>query len=239
MASWYIASCVFTSQFPELSLKIQNYIKEHHNISIVRCCVPGYKVTEFEGKMPEGFFRDNWRALPDSGTFAPGDDVYSLCHNCNNIIEEVHPGVHVHSLWELIDRDPQFPFPDYTGVRMTVQDCWRAKDRADEQKAVRKLLQKMNIETVELPANHKVDFCGVSLYRSQPPRNPKLAPRHYVEAAVGKFIPYPEEKQIQFMQDYCERFDTEKVVCYCHYCLEGLLLSHKVDAFHIAQLLFA
>ncbi len=238
MPSWYIASCVFSSQFPELSLKIQKYVMERHNVRIVRCCVPRYKLTEFEGKMPDGRYRNSWCALPDSGAFAPEDDVYSLCHNCNNIIEEMHPGVRVHSLWELIDQDLYFRIPDYAGIRMTVQDCWRAKGRMDEQKAVRNLLRKMNIEAVELHDDSKEDFCGASLYRSQPPRNPKLAPRHYVEAAAGKFIPHSSEQQVQIMQNYCERFETEKVVCYCHYCLEGLRMSNKIKAAHIAQLLF-
>ena len=132
---YYIASCVFTAQFPELSARIQRYVTERFGMPVVRCCVPKYKLREFESRMPEGEPREAWRALPDSAGFAPGDDVYSLCHNCNNIIEEMHPGVRVHSLWELIDGDASFLLPDRTGLSVTVQDCWRAKDRAAEQDA--------------------------------------------------------------------------------------------------------
>ena len=39
------------------------------------------------------------------------------------------------------------------------------------------------------------------------------------------------------MQAYCRRYQTDIVVCYCHYCLEGLLLGGK-DGRHLAQLLF-
>ena len=39
------------------------------------------------------------------------------------------------------------------------------------------------------------------------------------------------------MREYCSRFETEKVICYCHYCLEDLLLGKK-DAVHLAELLF-
>ena len=103
---------------------------------------------------------------------------------------------------------------------------------------MRSLLRKMNINFVEIDENReKTDFCGVSLYRSQPPRNPKLAPKHYAEGAVGKFIPHTPEEQQQLMKDYCSRLPTGKVICYCHYCLEGLLLGNA-DAHHIAQLLF-
>ncbi len=40
------------------------------------------------------------------------------------------------------------------------------------------------------------------------------------------------------MQDYCKRFRAEKVVAYCHYCLEGLELG-GANAKHLASLLFA
>lgn len=235
---YYIASCVFTSQFPALSRKIQRYVSERFAIPVVRCCVPRYKLREFTERMPEGTEREAWTALPDSAPFAEGDRVYSLCHNCNNIIEEMHPGVEVHSLWELIAGDDRFPFPDYSNLDVTVQDCWRARERREEQEAVRCLLDRMQIRWREAAENHEhTDFCGLSLYRPQPPRNPKLAPRHYVEGAAGKFNPLPPEEQVRLMTQYCAGFETRDVVCYCHYCLEGLLAG-GVNGRHIAELLF-
>ncbi len=35
----------------------------------------------------------------------------------------MHPGVRVHSLWELLAADEEFPFPDYQGMKVTIQDC--------------------------------------------------------------------------------------------------------------------
>ena len=236
--NYYIASCVFTSQFPALSAKIQDYVRERFDLTVVRCCVPKYKLQDFEERMPEGEFRERWKELPDSAAFTADDKVYSLCHNCNNIIEEMHPGVKVHSLWELLDRDDTFPFPDYQGLTVTVQDCWRSRDRADEQKAVRSLLRKMNVSYVEAANHHEdTDFCGVSLLRPQPPRNPKLAPKHYVDGAEGKFLPHTEEEQKQIMEEYCRQYTTDKVVCYCHYCLEGLRMG-DANAMHIAEMMF-
>ncbi len=237
--TYYIASCVFTSQFPELSLRIQDYIRSRFGYDIVRCCVPKYKLEDFASRMPEGELREKWVSLPDSGAFEAGDKVYSLCHNCNNIIDEMHPGTDVYSLWELIDSDPDFPFPDYTGLTVTVQDCWRSRDRKGEQAAVRSLLNKMHISYEELDERgENTRFCGKSLYRPQPPRNPKLAPKHYVEGAEGLFVPHTEEEQVQIMQDYCKCFKTDTVVCYCHYCLEGLKAGGK-DGRHLAHLLFS
>ncbi len=95
--------------------------------------------------MPEGALRKAWKSLPDSREFRTSDRVYSLCHNCNNIIEETNPGTTIASLWELIDIDDDFDFPNYSGLNATVQDCWRSRDRLSEQKAVRNLLEKMHI----------------------------------------------------------------------------------------------
>lgn len=236
--SYYIAGCVFTAQFPELSFRIQKYIESRFSIPVVRCCFPNYKIKEFEDKMPKGTVQDAWRCLPDSASFQPGDTVYSLCHNCSNIIEEMHPDVNVKSLWELIVNDGEFSFPDYSGMQVTVQDCWRARERYEEQNAVREILRKMNMVYVETKQNREnTRYCGSSLLRPQPPRNPKVAPRHYGIEAEGLFIPHTEVEQIELMKDYCSAFETETVICYCHYCLEGLIQGGK-DGRHIAQLLF-
>lgn len=235
---YFVSGCMFAAQFPYLNLKIRNYLAASHDLTLLRCCVPGWKVKDYEEIMSEGVLRDSWKAMPHTANFQPGDEVWSLCHNCSNIIEEMRPGVKVHSLWELIDQDPSFPFPDYSGMEVTIQDCWRAKERADEQRAVRSLLGKMNIRYVEAREHHeKTEFCGATLYRAQIDRNPRLAPKHYRDGAVGKFIPHTPEQQKQIMQDHCSQYPTRTVVCYCHYCLEGLLLGGS-DAHHIAHLLF-
>ncbi len=235
---YYIASCVFTSKFPELSFRIQEFVRERYGLEVVRCCVPRYKIREFEEQMPEGGLREVWAALPDSAAFAPGDEVFSLCHNCSNLIEEMHPGVQARSLWEKIAQDGSFPFPDCAGTEAFVQDCWRSRDRAAEQQAVRSILTKMHIAFSETEEHHAdTDFCGASLFRAQPKRNPAFAPKHYVEGAEGKFIPHTPEEQEQLMRDYCRRFGGRTVICYCHYCLEGLQMG-GADGRHLAQMLF-
>ena len=76
--SYYIASCVFTSRFPALSLRIQDCVTARFGMPVVRCCVPRYKLAEFESRMPEGDCRERWRALPDSGE--------NRTHNCKKKI---------------------------------------------------------------------------------------------------------------------------------------------------------
>lgn len=237
MSCYYIASCMFTAQFPEISLLIQNYIKSKPDIKIVRCCIPDYRVEHNTERITKSNVQSAWRQLPVSNVFQPEDTVISVCHNCTNIVEEWR-GAKVISLWEMIDCDPLFPFPDYNGLEVTVQDCWRTRERRNEQNAVRSLLRKMNTKYIEADKNHEqTDFCGSTLYREQPAKNSKLAPRHYVEQARGKFINHTREEQLAIMQDYCRQYQTDMVVCYCHYCLEGLLQGN-VNGQHIAGLLF-
>ncbi len=234
---YYIASCVFTSKLPNLSKRIQAYISQKKNMEIVRCCTPKYKLREFEQQMPE-MDRAHWASLGDTASWKPGDIAYSVCHNCNNIIEEAYSGVTARSLWEFILNDRDFHFPDYQGRTMTVQDCWRSRDREAEQSAVRELLLKMNINIVEIEERgEKTDFCGVSLLRPQPPRNPVMAPKHYNENIEGLFLPHTEEEQTAKMKEYCRKYTTDEVLCYCHYCLEGLQKG-GVHGYHLAELLF-
>ena len=234
--NWYIASCVFTERFPALSLKVQDYARAR-GLEIVRCCVPNYKLAEFEGRISEPEAHGRWTELPDSGDFRPGDGIYALCHNCLNIAEEWRHAP-ARSLWEFILEDEDFPLPDLTGRRFVVQDCWRSRDRAQEQAAVRALLVRAGAEVLEAPI-HGPDtrFCGLSLYRPQPPRNPSLAPKHYVEGAEGLFAPHTQEEQTALMREYCATLGDDEVVCYCHYCLEGLIAG-GAKAMHLAQLLF-
>lgn len=236
--NYYIASCVFTAKYPELSSKIQKYVASFEDITIVRCCVPGWKQKIYEAKMPEGCLAENWQALPQSQVFTSQDAIWSLCPNCMNIIEEWRKVKEVYSLWELIDQDKNFCLPDYSGRHVTIQDCWRMRDRSETHNAVRSLLSKMNIKYDEILMNReKADFCGKSLYRPQVERNPKLAPIHYREQSKGLFEEYTEEEQLQIMREYCKKYETDTVVCYCHYCLEGLLAG-GVNGVHMAELLF-
>lgn len=236
--NYYIASCVFTTKYPALSKKILEYMASFTDIQTVRCCVPGWKEKIYEDKMPKGCMADKWHALPQSRVFSGDDAIWSLCPNCMNITEEWRKLEQVHSLWEWIDADENFRFPDHTGMRVTVQDCWRMRDRSATHDAVRSLLSKMNIEYAEIPLNReKADFCGTSLYRPQVARNPELAPIHYGEQAKGLFGEHTEEEQIQIMKEYCKQYQTDTVVCYCHYCLVGLLAG-GVNGIHMAELVF-
>ena len=231
----YVASCVFTREEPDLSVKVQDYLKERFDMQLIRCCVPNYK--DFTSAMPE-WLRPRWKGIPEYKAFTADNTMVYVCHNCASVFEETMPEVRRLSLWELILQDAEFPFPDYSHEKMTLQDCWRSYDNRSEQEAVRALLRRMNVDVVEQEDNYdKTQFCGVSLYAPSPKRNLDLAPRRYVENAKGKFIPHTQEEQLKLMQDHCQKISTDKVIAYCHYCVKGINLGGK-QAKHLAGLLF-
>lgn len=234
---FYVASCNFTEEYPEISKKIMNYVKEKFNMPIIRCCVANYKVEEFENRMPENY-REAWKKIPHYEKFPAGSTMISLCHNCSAIFEERHPEIKCLSLWELILKDDNFSFPDFHGEKITVQDCWRSKENRSEQNAVREILKKMNIEIVELEENfERTKFCGYSLYQPQPPRNALLAPKRFVANAKEFFQEHSQAEKEQLMKKYCAQFSTEKIIAYCHYCVRGLKLGN-VNGIHLAEILF-
>ena len=234
---FYVASCVFTENFPALSRKVQAYIRERFDLPIIRCCVKNYKVAEFEARMPKNY-RDEWREIKHFEKFPAGSTMVSICHNCSAIFEEQHPEILRESIWELILSDEKFSYPNHHGEAITIQDCWRSKENFAEQAAVREILRRMNFEVVELPENHsRTKFCGYSLYQPQPPRNPKLAPKRFLHGAKGLFQPHTDDEKFQLMREHCAAIRTEKVVAYCHYCVRGLKLGSK-STFHLAELLF-
>ncbi|MGL5270016.1 MAG: hypothetical protein ACRC7I_05710 [Selenomonadaceae bacterium] len=234
---FYVASCVFTEEEPALSEKIQQYVQARFAMPVIRCCTPQYKVNEFEQRMPQ-WYRAQWQAIPHFKEYPKGSMMVSICHNCSAVFEEQYPEIERLSLWELILQDDTFSYPDYHGMKMTVQDCWRSKENQVEQHAVRELMQRMHIECIELDENgEQTKFCGYSLYQPQPARNPKLAPKRFLAGAKGLFQEHTSEEKQQKMKEYCLAIPTEKVVAYCHYCVRGLNLGGK-QGIHLARLLF-
>ena len=233
---FFVASCVFTEEYPELSRKVQKYISEK-NLPIIRCCVPNFRVADCDNRVPEDF-RDDWKKVKHYEKFPAGSTLISICHNCSAIYEESRPEIQRESIWELILADKSFKYPNFGGEKVTIQDCWRSKENLAEQKDVREILRRMNFEIVELEENFsRTKFCGYSLYQPQPERNAKLAPKRFVENAVGLFQEHTQQEKENLMREHCAQIETEKVVAYCHYCVRGLKLGGK-KTFHLAELLF-
>ena len=213
---YYFPSCKFTQMRPETSEKVKRFM-DSKGVRVVGCCRPGHKALS------------GWN-----------DIAITICETCSIIIGENRPAAKVISLYEFIDGLPDFPFPDYKGERITLQDCYRAKAKETEKTAVRSVLRKMNMEVVELPGTEEeINFDGSFLLGPMRPDNFTLAPLRFAEIKKDMQSKSPEEIDA-YLRDYCRRFTTERVACYCNSCLSGLVqgLPEGKQAVHVAELLF-
>lgn len=160
----------------------------------------------------------------------PDDTAVCICNNCMAMIDEDADNGALENIWCVIDADPDFPLPDYTGRIMGVQDCGRAYDRTDVQDAVRSLLAKMGVEVVELPdAREKTTFCGQSFLKAVPKQDAGFAPKRYVEDAAirGIFVPHEPEAMQKALEEHAAAIEPEEVACYCFACDMGLEAGGK------------
>ena len=213
---YYFPSCNFTKLRTATSEKVKSFMASA-GFRVVGCCRPGHKALS------------GWN-----------DTVVTVCETCSIIIGENRPAARVISLYEFIDGLSDFPFPDYKGERITLQDCYRAKAKDAEKEAVRSVLGKMHVEIVELSGTEEeINFDGSFLFDPMRPDNFTLAPRRFAEIKEDMQPGSPEEIKA-WLQKYCQRFTTERVACYCNSCLSGLIrgLPEGKRAVHVAELLF-
>lgn len=214
MSRIFFPSCKITQAYPQASKQLKAYLKRRFAIEPIGCC------------------RSNYALL------SADDTAVVVCNNCAAMIEESSRAERLEFVWELIDQDGKFIFPDYHGEAMTVQDCWKVVEKRPVQEAVRSLLRKMNIAVVEQPENYaKTRFCGVSLLTPCLAGNAKLAPKRYVENGAAMFTPCSATEQTVKMREHCAAITTETVVCYCGSCLMGIERGGKRGR-HLLELLF-
>ena len=141
------------------------------------------------------------------------------------------------SLWEYLLEDEAFPWPDYGGERITVQDCWRARKNAPLLDAVRECLRRMNMEPVELAENReKTEFDGVWRFQTFSPAQLNSAPKFFGEVQARYSTPLPEEEQVERMREWVKQYTTERVVTYCNACLRGVRMGGG-NGVHLGALL--
>lgn len=215
MSYIYYPSCKFTNFSPESSKMISEYLAQKHGMVIEGCCRPNHR------KM------------------TVNDTSVCVCNTCAQICRE-DSDAQVISLWEFLLRATDIKFPDMKHEKITLQDCWRCYDQRNTQNAVREILYKMNVEVIEMAENfEKTKFCGTTLYQPVPKENAEFAPKRFVEEA-GKqnfFIAKTPDEQKQLMQEHCAQITTEKVVCYCVPCTQGICLGGK-RGIHLLDMIF-
>lgn len=210
----FIPSCKVTAAYPDQSLRLRAYLEKRYGIEAIGCCRE---------------YTEKWNR----------DDIaVTICNNCANIAEESTDVGRIVSVWEMIDSDGEFVFPDYHGKMMTLQDCWQVRGRHKVHNAVRSILRKMNIEVVEMSDNRDAStYCGTVLTSALLPDNARLVPKRYVKDGVGFFIPMNDTERSLYFKEYFSEAHTEDVVCYCRSCVQGVKLAKK-NGVHLLELLF-
>lgn len=216
MATVYFPSCKFKAGYPETAKKLAAYVSTRYGLRITGCC------------------RENLQHL------AEADTAVYICNTCAAFCDESATAGKVLSIWEIIAEDTAFPFPDYQGKKIALQDCWRAYDKRPVQNAVRTLLRKMNVQAIELPENYeKTRFCGTSVLQAPPAYYAEYAPKRFDKDAPADFFQsYTDEEKVARMRAHCSGIATEKVACYCTACVNGINLGGKKSV-HVMELLFA
>lgn len=197
MSNVFFPSCKAKLAYKESSEKLAKYIKNKFDIDPIGCCkVNNQKLTS-----------ENIAII--------------LCINCARVIEANANFDHIEFVWEIIDKDDDFVFPDYHGKKMVLQDCHIVKGRENVQDSVRSLMKKMNIEIVELEKNRNdAENCA----------SREIVGYHRDE-------PMTKEEQVEYFTKRYADVSTDIVVSYCKYCNDGVSISDK-KGLHILELLF-
>ena len=203
----YFPSCNFTKASPEAARRIREYMAER--MEVAGCC------------------------RVDALAYPKGSEAVYFCQACRETLEKRAPeDLRCRNLFEVLVEDPGFPWPDYSGLTATVQDCWRDREHPEIFDAVRAALGKMGVRVIEMEENReRTTFCGNLHIEPVKKENVALAGR-YREAGLWTA---PEDVQIALMREHAEKYPCETVVAYCNRCKAGAAMG-GAKAVHLLEL---
>ncbi|MCR4951841.1 MAG: hypothetical protein K6A40_11010 [Solobacterium sp.] len=212
MTVYYLPSCKIKALHPSSSIAIQAYLQKK-GVVVTGCC-----------RVSQDLFQE-------------GDIVLNNCTSCAIITEESSPQTQGMSLYEYLLQDETFPWPDFHGEAITVQDCYRTVHKPQVQNAVRECLKKMNMVPVEIEENfEKTKFDGVYKYMPISQSNLTLAPKYFTKMKEEYIEVLPADQQKEIMSEWVKQYTTKKVCVYCNSCLKGVQLG-GADGVHIVDLI--
>lgn len=186
----YFPGCKYTALSPQTSAKIKDYLQKKE-VSVTGCCRINHKILTHE------------------------DTALVICPTCYFNLLDTAPQADTISIWEFLAEQDDFPWPDYHGKEITVQDCIDTRNHLKWQQAVRTILNRMNLKVVEIEKSYeKADFCNIETSKS----------------------PEPNEKQMEQLLDHCSQYTTESVVCYCTGCFNSLKIG-GIHGIHLMDLI--
>ena len=141
--------------------------------------------------------------------------IITPCVTCATRYAKQHPESTIVFLLDLIAEQADFPFPDYGGISMSIQDTCASRSMLPAQQTIRKLLDKMNIRLVEPEkTGPRTKCCGQTFY--------------------GKL---EVEKVKSLMTARASEMPCEEVVVYCPSCIMSMAQGGKKPRY-ILDLLF-
>ncbi|MBQ0065220.1 MAG: hypothetical protein KBT48_05605 [Firmicutes bacterium] len=130
----FFPGCRIKEGYSDSSKKLAEYIDLKLGIKPAGCCKVDYSLLEEE------------------------DCAILICNNCANDLESLSSNQNKKYVWEIIDEDVHFPFPNYHGKKMLIQDCDHGYNDKSIAKRVRSLLTKMNIEFEEMDSMDSIEY---------------------------------------------------------------------------------
>ena len=142
--------------------------------------------------------------------------IINVCPGCDKRYSELYEGVSTISLWEVFADNDKFPFPDYKGAKMSINDACPARDKPEIYGAIRRLLERMNIEVVEPKRTKEKGVCCGDTF----------------------FDKIPVDKVKAQMKKRAAEMPCDDVVTYCVSCSKSMHIGGKSPRY-IVDLLFS
>lgn len=146
--------------------------------------------------------------------FSEETKIINCCPGCSRKFEMLGTDVTTVSLWKIL-LDTEFPFPNYHGEKMSIQDACHARNRNsfEMQEAARTLCERMNIEIVEPKYTRDEARCCGGCSQDSLVIRERMAKKR------------------------AEEFPQDNVVVYCTGCTRSLSIT-DVKPRHLLDLLF-
>lgn len=207
MGDIYFPSCNFTKASPQAAQKLRELLRAR--MPAAGCC------------------------RTDKKEYPAGERALYFCQACREVLEERFPQLVPENLFVWLDREAGFVLPDYSGLTVSVQDCWRDREHPEIHRAVRSLLSKMGVVVREISRNREqADYCGNLHFVPERPEAADL-----VNARPGvPLYQFPEEEQRVIFAEQLEKHGGLPVLCYCNRCKLGIETAGG-KAVHLMELL--
>jgi hypothetical protein len=141
--------------------------------------------------------------------------VINICPGCDKRFGKDYKGVSTISLWEIINNNNFYTFPDYEGRTMSIIDACPTREEDRVQNAIRDLLLKMNIRLVEPTNTRRESTCCGDVY----------------------YGAMPTEKVKDLMIEKALEIPVNEIVVHCVSCIMAVCNGGK-NPKHLADLLF-